>query len=147
VTAQLRNAGGQVVGVGIFTDASPGVRMNLQVRGLPPGIHGVHVHTNGSCIAPDFDSAGAHFNPTTRQHGLENPSGPHVGDLPNLQVDTDGSGQLTALNPDLTLDSAANSVFDADGSSLVIHANPDDNVTDPSGNSGARLACGTITRG
>jgi Cu-Zn family superoxide dismutase len=118
-----------------------------QVRGLPPGTHGIHVHMTGSCIAPDFTSAGAHFNPTEYQHGLQTPSGPYAGDLPNLEVGTDGSGVLTALARDLALGSGPMSIFDADGSTLVIHAGPDDHVTDPAGNSGARIACGPIARG
>lgn len=147
VMAQLRSSDGQVVGIGIFTEESPGLRLNVQVRGLPPGTHGIHVHLAASCIAPDFSSAGAHFNPTERQHGLQNPSGPHGGDLPNLEVGADGAGVLTAIARDLGLGSGPTSVFDADGSALVIHAGPDDNVTDPAGNSGARIACGTIARG
>jgi superoxide dismutase, Cu-Zn family len=145
--AQLRSSDNQVVGIGIFSEETPGVRVNVQVRGLPPGTHGIHIHMTGSCLAPDFSSAGDHFNPTGRQHGLQNPNGPHAGDLPNLEVGADGSGVLTAIAQDLTLGSGPTSLFDADGSALVIHAGPDDNVSDPAGNSGARIACGTIARG
>jgi len=145
--AQLRSGDNQVVGIGIFTEEAPGVRVNVQVRGLPPGTHGIHVHMTGSCIPPDFNSAGDHFNPTGRQHGLQNPNGPHAGDLPNLEVGADGSGVLTALARDLVLGTGPTSIFDTDGSALVIHAGPDDNSTDPNGNSGARIACGTIARG
>lgn len=146
VTAELRTPDGQVVGTATFTQESAGVRVMAQVRNLPPGTHGIHVHEVGRCEGPDFTSAGAHFNPTTRQHGIRNPAGPHAGDLPNLDVESGGSGRMDALARDLTLGSGPTSVFDPDGSALVIHANADDEMTDPSGNSGGRIACGVIRR-
>ena len=106
-------------------------------------MHGLHIHTVGACT-PDFAAVGGHFNPTTAQHGLDNPNGPHAGDLPNLEIDADGNGTYEATTTLVTLDQGDNSLFDSDGSALVIHAAPDDLVTDPSGNSGDRIACGVI---
>ena len=106
-------------------------------------MHGLHIHTVGACT-PDFAAVGGHFNPTTAQHGLDNPSGPHAGDLPNLEIDADGNGTYEATTTLVTLDQGDNSLFDSDGSALVIHADPDDLITDPAGNSGDRIACGII---
>ena len=145
-SAVLRNAAGETVGTATFTQATGGVRVSVQVRNLPPGAHGFHIHAAGHCDPPDFASAGAHFNPEGRQHGLRNPAGPHAGDLPNLQVAATGTGQVTTLDSMVTLGGGSNSLFVPQGTSLVIHANPDDEVTDPSGNSGARIACGVILR-
>ena len=106
-------------------------------------MHGLHIHTVGACT-PDFAAVGGHFNPTTAQHGLDNPSGPHAGDLPNLEIDADGNGTYEATTTLVTLAQGDNSLFDSDGSALVIHADPDDLITDPAGNSGDRIACGII---
>jgi Cu-Zn family superoxide dismutase len=145
-TAELRNAGGQVVGSARFTEVTGGVRILLEAKGLAPGPKGVHVHAGGTCTPPDFTSAGGHFNPDGKQHGLENPDGPHAGDLPNITIGPDGGGRLESMNERITLAPGPTSVFDADGSALVVHANPDDFRTDPAGNAGPRLACGVITR-
>ena len=145
-SAELRDPNGQVVGSATFAEEGGGVRISVQARNLPPGPHGIHVHAVGRCDPPDFMSAGGHFNPTNRQHGLRNPAGPHAGDLPNMEIGANGTGQFNAVNNLLTLGSGPNSLFDADGSSIVIHAMPDDDVTDPAGNSGARIACGLIAR-
>ena len=110
-------------------------------------MHGIHIHAVGRCDPPDFMSAGDHVNPTNRQHGLRNPQGPHAGDLPNLTVEAGGTGTFQAANVDLTLGAGANGLFDADGSALVVHADPDDEATEPTGNSGGRIACGVIMRG
>lgn len=107
--------------------------LSIEATGLPPGELGLHVHTVGRCEGPDFASAGPHWNPTRRQHGRDNPEGPHLGDLPNLIATAEGRGTVVlALPPGF---------LDADGASIVIHASPDDYRTDPSGNSGARIAC------
>ncbi len=145
-TAELRNAQGQVVGAGTFTDVSGGVRIVVEVRDLPPGEKGVHIHAVGKCDPPGFTSAGGHFNPGRRQHGLLNPQGPHAGDLPNIRVDDDGNGRLETMTERVTVTAGPTSILDADGSALVVHAAPDDFKTDPTGNSGARIACGVITR-
>jgi Cu-Zn family superoxide dismutase len=124
---------------GIATFFSDGQRTEIKVQaaGLPPGVHGIHLHAVGRCEGPDFKSAGGHWNPAGKQHGHDNPLGAHLGDLPNLTVGADGRG---AANFSIQGDMA-----DADGTSLVIHAQPDDNKTDPSGNSGDRIACAVLT--
>lgn len=145
-TAELKNAQGRVVGQATFTEEGTAVRIVLDVRGLPSGEKGVHIHAVGRCDPPDFTSAGGHFNPLGKRHGLLNPAGPHAGDLPNIIVRADGSGRLEVANPRVGLGASPISLFDADGSALVIHAAPDDYKTDPTGNSGARIACGVIVR-
>ena len=146
-SAELRDPSGNVVGSATMSESGGGVQINVQVRSLPPGQHGIHVHAVGQCDPPDFMSAGGHFNPTSRQHGLRNPQGPHAGDLPNLTIAANGSGSLQAIGAQLSLGAGANSLFDSDGSALVIHADVDDEVTDPTGNSGGRIACGVVARG
>jgi Cu-Zn family superoxide dismutase len=143
--APLRNAEGQVLGMAIFTQEAQGVRISVTVKGLSPGEHGIHIHSVGKCEPPDFLSAGPHFNPTNKKHGLNNPEGPHAGDLPNLVVGEDGSAVYEHITDRVTLTPGELSLFDEDGSSLVIHAGPDDQMTDPAGNSGARVLCGVIT--
>ena len=143
-TAELRDSTGGAVGTATFSQVSNGVQVSGTFRGLPPGEHGIHVHAVGQCDAPDFMTAGPHWNPTNRQHGLRNPQGAHLGDLPNLTVGADGSGTINALAQGATLGTGNTSMLDADGSALVIHANADDDVTDPSGNSGGRIACGVV---
>ncbi len=145
-SAELRDPNGQVVGSATFAQEAGGVRVSAQVRNLPPGQHGIHVHVVGRCDPPDFMSAGGHFNPMNRQHGLRNPQGPHAGDLPNVTVDANGTATYQATNALVTLGPGGNSLLDADGSALVIHADPDDEASDPTGNSGGRIACGVITR-
>jgi Cu-Zn family superoxide dismutase len=143
--APLRNAEGQVLGMAIFTQEAQGVRISVTVKGLSPGEHGIHIHSVGKCEPPDFLSAGPHFNPTNKKHGLTNPEGPHAGDLPNLVAGEDGSAVYEHITDRVTLTPGELSLFDEDGSSLVIHAGPDDQMTDPAGNSGARVLCGVIT--
>jgi len=146
-TAELRDASGREVGSARFTQDAGGVRVLLEVHGLPSGPKGVHVHETGSCEPPDFKSAGGHFNPEGKQHGFDNPQGPHAGDLPNIEVGEDGGGRLDATDERITLGSGEASLFDADGSALVVHAGPDDYKSDPAGNSGDRIACGPIVKG
>lgn len=141
----LYDSTGRMVGTAQFVPATEGVRVVLSVNGLPAGVHGVHVHQTGQCDAPDFTTAGPHFNPSNRQHGAENPNGPHDGDLPNITVDANGRGALTGTVRDVTLNgTGSNSLRKPGGTSLMVHANADDYRTDPSGNSGARIACGVI---
>jgi Cu-Zn family superoxide dismutase len=145
-TAALTNAQGQSVGTATLSQVTGAVRVVVEARGLPPGQKGVHIHAVGKCDPPEFTSAGAHFNPDGKKHGLQNPEGPHAGDLPNITIGADGSGRLEATSDRVTLGDGANSVFDADGSAIVIHAAADDFKTDPTGNSGARIACGVIVK-
>jgi Cu-Zn family superoxide dismutase len=145
-SADLKTPAGETVGTATFTQESGGTRLKAQVRGLPPGPHGIHVHAVGKCDPPDFMSAGGHFNPTSKMHGLNNPQGAHAGDMPNLTVGADGTGTYDALLKDVSLSTGSGSLFGPDGTALVIHAAADDEVTDPSGNSGARIACGPIGR-
>lgn len=141
--ATLAAADGASRGSATFADGSGGIVVRATAEGLPPGTHGIHIHTTGRCDAPDFASAGPHWNPTGKQHGRDNPQGAHHGDLPNIVIGSDGRGTLQFTTPGGTLAE----MLDADGAALVIHANPDDDRTDPSGNSGGRIACGVIARG
>jgi len=142
--AELKNGTGQTVGTATLTQESSGVRITVELSNFPAGRHGVHIHAVGMCEPANFTSAGAHFNPEGKKHGLQNPEGPHAGDLPNLEVGSDGTGSLEYLNSRVTLSVGPSSLFDADGSALVIHANPDDEKSDPTGNSGGRIACGVL---
>ena len=139
-TAMLATATGAPVGRATATDVAGGVRFTIDAMAMPPGTHGAHVHMVGRCDAPDFASAGGHWNPTAMKHGAMNPQGPHQGDLPNLVIANDGRGTIAATIPGATL--AA--LMDADGAAMVVHAQPDDLKTDPSGNSGGRIACGVF---
>jgi Cu-Zn family superoxide dismutase len=145
--AELKDKDGKSVGAANLREAAGGVVIQLQVKGLSPGLHAIHVHAVGKCEAPAFNSAGGHFNPGEKKHGLKNPDGPHAGDLPDLYIAKDGSGRYEVLADGITLKPGATSVFGADGSALVIHASADDNMSDPAGNSGDRVACGVITAG
>jgi Cu-Zn family superoxide dismutase len=144
--AELKNARGQVVATAMLAQVPDGVRIVMNVSDLPPGEKAVHIHKVGRCDPPAFASAGEHFNPGKMAHGLLNPSGPHAGDLPNLRVEADGTGRLETFNERVTPGAGWNSLLDDDGSALVIHSAPDDHRTDPTGNSGSRLACGVIIK-
>jgi Cu-Zn family superoxide dismutase len=142
--ARIVNAEGDMIGAAILTQKQEGVRVFAWARGLTPGRHGIHIHAVGMCDPAAFTTAGGHFNPEMKQHGLENPAGPHGGDLPNLEVSENGLGIMHAQSDRISLLDGPTSLFDADGSALIIHAGEDDQVTDPTGNSGARVACGVI---
>jgi Cu-Zn family superoxide dismutase len=142
--AVLINTKGQHIGTASFVQSSNGVRLTLNVSDLPPGVHGFHIHTVGKCDPPDFKSAGGHFNPEGKKHGLKNPEGHHAGDLENLTVAANGKATAKVLVTGATLGEGANSLFQLGGTALVIHADPDDEMTDPAGNAGARIACGVI---
>jgi len=145
--AELKNAAGQSVGSAVFREKGGRVHIVVQAQGLAPGRHGIHVHAVGRCEPPAFQSAGDHFNPLGREHGLENPEGAHAGDLPVLEADASGRAQYVADTDRLTLAPGATSVFDSDGSALAIHAQADDQRSEPSGNSGDRLVCGQLVAG
>ena len=143
-TAELKDPKGKDVGSAQFTEDPKGVEITAQVKGLDPGEHGIHIHEKGDCSSSDFKSAGEHFNPGSTKHGLENTEGPHAGDLPDLTVNEDGTGKYQATTDRVTLSSGKTSLFDSDGSALVVHEKADDQKTDPSGDSGSRIACGEI---
>jgi Cu-Zn family superoxide dismutase len=142
--AQLKNAAGEKVGDASLQDTPEGVKVSATFIDLPPGQHAFHVHAVGRC-EPPFDSAGGHFNPTRRQHGRDNPQGPHAGDMPNIELSDRTAPSIEIVLKDTTLESGPNRLLDADGASLVVHERADDYVTDPAGNAGARIACGVIT--
>lgn len=147
--AQLINPEGQKVGIATLTQGQDGLTLMVHVRGLAPGLHALHLHSVGKAEAPDFKSAGPHFNPYHKQHGTKNLHGPHAGDLPNLLVDADSVGTAVVKASQVTLGQGVNSLFDTDGSTVVIHEKvDDDNVqadsTNTAGNAGKRLACGVI---
>ena len=136
----LINALGAPIGTVRAWQTAGGVTFRVDATGLPHGVHGIHVHTVGRCDPPEFTSAGGHWNPTAHKHGMNNPAGPHAGDLPNVEVAANGVLTATVTLPGASMAS----LLDADGAALVIHAGADDYVTDPSGNSGARIACAVI---
>ena len=144
--ADIKGADGTSVGTAVLRESKDGVLITISVKGLPQGLHAVHIHSVGKCDGPAFTSAGPHFNPMNKKHGLKSAEGPHAGDLPDIYVNKAGLGRYEALTESIALNSGEASIFDADGSSIVIHASPDDNMTDPSGNSGDRIACGVIAK-
>jgi Cu-Zn family superoxide dismutase len=144
-TFGLKDANGQSVGTVTLTEQSDGVLVEGTFKNLSAGTHGIHFHTVGACT-PTFDAAGGHYNPTGKQHGFDNPAGAHAGDLPNLQIAANGTGNYSEVTDAITLQAgASNTLYDADGTALMIHANADDYKTDPSGNSGGRIACGVVS--
>jgi Cu-Zn family superoxide dismutase len=142
--AALKDTAGKDVGSAELTQTPGGVLIKLSVKGLPSGDHAFHIHAVGKC-EPPFDSAGGHFNPGSKKHGLMAADGPHAGDMPNLHIPSNGELAVELLNTGVTLDKGKpNSVFDTDGSAVVVHAGLDDYKTDPTGNAGGRIACGII---
>ena len=145
--ATVRAPSGALMGVLGLVQTENGVHITGTLHALAPGAHGIHLHGVGSCGAADFTSAGPHFNPGAAHHGLENPEGPHAGDLPNITASSSGDATVDLTTPRVTLDAASpTGVFDVDGTAIVVHAGPDDQHSDPAGNSGARVACGVLTR-
>jgi Cu-Zn family superoxide dismutase len=150
VTLTLKDGTGKDVGTAKISDGAggKGVRIALDLKGLPAGDHALHFHTTAKCEGPAFTSAGGHFNPANSHHGINNPTTPkpHAGDMPNFTVKPNGTAKLTVENSAVTLGDGSNSVFANGGTALMIHAKPDDLMSDPSGNAGDRIACGTITK-
>lgn len=142
--ADLKSADGEAVGGATLTQTPHGVLIKLDAKKLPPGDHAFHIHAVGKC-EPPFESAGGHFNPTSKKHGMMARDGEHAGDMPNIVVPASGESQVEILNDAVTLAKGrGNSLLDADGSALVIHAMPDDYKTDPTGDAGGRIACGVV---
>lgn len=144
--ADIKNAQGTTIGTAKITAMKDGIKVTVKVSQLTPGQHGIHIHNVGKCEGPAFTSAGGHFNPTSAHHGINNAQNPHphLGDLGNLKVEQNGKANASFLISGVTLADGANSLFHEGGTSLVIHAKADDLQTDPSGNSGDRIACGVI---
>jgi Cu-Zn family superoxide dismutase len=150
---EMKDAQGKSVGSVTISESGTGpngtgVGLDLNLHDLPPGKHGIHFHQNAECDGPDFKSAGPHFNPDTKKHGLQNPDGHHAGDMMNFSVNDQGKATLKLTDNDVVLGDGTNShsLFSNGGTALVIHAKEDDMKTDPSGNSGDRIACGTVTK-
>jgi superoxide dismutase, Cu-Zn family len=144
-TATLKQGNGLPAGTAVLAAAGDKVTLTVAVAGLSAGDRGMHLHMVGRCDGPDFTSAGGHLNPGARQHGMHNPAGSHLGDLPNLTVGSNGTGSATATLPGTRAELEA-AVFDGDGTAIIVHAAADDYKTDPTGNSGPRVACGILTR-
>lgn len=148
VTVELKDANGQSVGSATLSEGKggSGVTMKLNVKKLTPGVHAVHFHQVAKCEGPAFTTAGGHFNPDQKHHGLNNPEGPHAGDMPNFTVKANGTAKVTVADPRVNLGAGDHSLFVNGGTALVIHAKADDMKSDPAGNAGDRIACGVIAK-
>lgn len=147
VEVDLINEDGVSVGMAQIVPKGEGVEIQLDAHHLKPGLRGFHIHERGVCDAPSFESAGAHFNPTNKKHGFDHPEGHHAGDMENIEVQEDGSLSLTITNPHVTLQkNKPHSLWQKEGTSLVIHEQGDDYLSQPAGDAGERIVCGVITK-
>ncbi|HEX7046592.1 MAG TPA: superoxide dismutase family protein [Gammaproteobacteria bacterium] len=142
--AEFINSDGDAVGSAVLTQTPNGVLVDVELRDLKPGWHGFHVHEKGNCMPPDFKAAGGHFNPDGNEHGVLMQGGPHAGDMPNIFVDADGTARFQVITTDLSFGSGGNTVTDTDGAALMVHSDPDDYRSQPSGDAGSRIACAEI---
>ncbi|MCZ0704253.1 Cu-Zn family superoxide dismutase [Natronobacillus azotifigens] len=145
LTVTIYNDASDAIGTAVLTEEGGDVTIELSVEGLSPGYHGIHIHEYGACDPPDFETAGSHYNPEDKKHGLLHPEGAHMGDLPNILVDDDGSAEAELVVRGASLTDGKYSLLEGDGTSIVIHEDPDDGLSQPAGDAGRRIACGKIT--
>ncbi len=142
----IKDAKGTSIGMAMISAKDGGISIDLDVKGLTPGEHAIHIHSVAKCEGPGFTTAGPHFNPATKKHGMQSPDGPHAGDMMNFTVAANGTAKVTVANKVVTMADGANSIYANGGTALMIHASADDMKTDPGGAAGDRIACGTIVK-